>query len=88
MVAKLGIQKQKFDAVKIFNFDEGARLRRKETILSNDPVEGLDASILQNYLLKPILGIEDPRTDDRIDFKFERCSSVKINCLSAPSSLP
>ena len=30
-----GIQKQKFEAVKIFNFDEGARLRRKETILSN-----------------------------------------------------
>ena len=35
---------------------------------SNDPVARLDVSILQNNLLKPILGIEDPRTSDRIDF--------------------
>jgi len=34
----------------------------------SDPVEGLDVSILQNRLLSPILGIEDPRTSDRIDF--------------------
>ena len=34
----------------------------------NDPVESLDVSILQNYLLEPILGIKDPRVDDRIDF--------------------
>ncbi|MBO4415015.1 MAG: DUF1015 domain-containing protein [Lachnospiraceae bacterium] len=33
-----------------------------------DPVDSLDVSILQNYLLKPVLGIEDPRTDKRIDF--------------------
>ncbi len=33
-----------------------------------DPVGGLDVSILQNNLLTPILGIEDPRTDRRIDF--------------------
>ena len=33
-----------------------------------DPIERLDVSILQNYLLKPILGIEDPRTDNRIGF--------------------
>ncbi len=31
-------------------------------------VENLDVSILQNNLLHPILGIEDPRTDHRIDF--------------------
>ncbi|MBI1939346.1 MAG: DUF1015 domain-containing protein [Ignavibacteriales bacterium] len=30
--------------------------------------ENLDVSILQNYLLHPVLGIEDPRTDNRIDF--------------------
>ena len=34
----------------------------------NDPVDRLDVSILQNNLLRPILGIEDPRTDKRIDF--------------------
>lgn len=33
-----------------------------------DPVEGLDVSILQSNLLAPILGIDDPRTSDRIDF--------------------
>lgn len=34
----------------------------------DDPVLNLDVSILQNYVLAPILGIDDPRTDNRIDF--------------------
>ncbi|NMA49495.1 MAG: DUF1015 domain-containing protein [Tissierellia bacterium] len=34
----------------------------------NSPVDRLDASILQNNILKPILGINDPRVDERIDF--------------------
>jgi len=33
-----------------------------------DPVASLDVSLLQDYLLQPILGIEDPRVDQRIDF--------------------
>ena len=33
-----------------------------------DPVDSLDVSILQNNLISPILGIDDPRTDKRIDF--------------------
>lgn len=33
-----------------------------------DPVDSLDVSILQDNLLQPILGIDDPRTDKRIDF--------------------
>ncbi|MBH1940059.1 DUF1015 domain-containing protein [Mobilitalea sibirica] len=33
-----------------------------------DPVAALDVSLLQDYLLEPILGIKDPRTDKRIDF--------------------
>jgi len=33
-----------------------------------DPIGRLDVSILQNHLLEPLLGIEDPRTDQRIDF--------------------
>lgn len=41
---------------------------KKGTFNSEDPVERLDVSILQNNLLKPVLGIEDPRTDKRIDF--------------------
>ncbi len=34
----------------------------------SDPVSRLDVSILQNRVLAPVLGIEDPRTDKRIDF--------------------
>lgn len=33
-----------------------------------DPVDQLDVSVLQNRLLAPILGIEDPRTSSRIEF--------------------
>jgi uncharacterized protein (DUF1015 family) len=43
-------------------------LKAGEHIISDDPVEGLDASILQDYLLTPILDIDDPRTNKRIDF--------------------
>ncbi len=35
---------------------------------SGDPVDGLDVSILQREVLTPILGIQDPRTDKRIEF--------------------
>jgi len=38
------------------------------TYPAEHPVKGLDASILQDNLLAPILGIDDPRTDRRIDF--------------------
>ncbi len=33
-----------------------------------DPIESLDVSILQDYILSPILGITDPTTDERIEF--------------------
>ena len=33
-----------------------------------DPIERLDVSILQNYVLGPILGISDPTTNERIEF--------------------
>ncbi|MFL0270228.1 DUF1015 domain-containing protein [Candidatus Clostridium radicumherbarum] len=41
---------------------------KEGTYNPKDPVDRLDVSILQNNLLNPILGIEDPRTDKRIDF--------------------
>lgn len=44
-------------------------LTAKEAIIDEtDYVERLDVSILQKNLLHPILGIENPRTDKRIDF--------------------
>jgi uncharacterized protein (DUF1015 family) len=45
------------------------RLTAKEgSYPADDPVARLDVAILQNNLLAPILGIGDPRKDDRIDF--------------------
>ncbi len=44
------------------------RLHTRSEDMSQDPVEGLDVSVLQNKLLAPVLGIGDPRTDNRIDF--------------------
>lgn len=41
---------------------------KEDSYPQNDPVLSLDSAVLQNNLLSPILGIEDPRTDKRIDF--------------------
>lgn len=44
-------------------------LEAKEgTFDAEDPINQLDVAILQNNILTPILGIEDVRTSDRIDF--------------------
>lgn len=44
------------------------KMTAKEEIITDDPVLGLDVSILQKELLEPVLAIGDPRTDKRIDF--------------------
>jgi uncharacterized protein (DUF1015 family) len=64
---------------------------------AESPVERLDCAILQNYLLKPILGIDDPRSDKRIDFAGgirgleyleQRCSQdMKLAIAMYPTSL-
>ncbi|KON11351.1 DUF1015 domain-containing protein [Clostridium botulinum] len=41
---------------------------KPNTFNVEDEVESLDAAILQNNLLQPILKIQDPRKDNRIDF--------------------
>jgi len=38
------------------------------TIDTSDPIGSLDVSLLQERVLRPILGVGDPRTDKRIDF--------------------
>lgn len=43
-------------------------LTAREEFRSEDPVAGLDVSLLQDYVLAPVLGIQDPKTDKRIDF--------------------
>ncbi len=44
------------------------RLNIKSQWTSDDPVEGLDVSLLQKYVLDGMLDIHDPKTDSRIDF--------------------
>jgi uncharacterized protein (DUF1015 family) len=41
---------------------------KAERIPQADPVGRLDVSLLQNNLIEPVLGIQDPRRDKRIDF--------------------
>ncbi|QUH25628.1 DUF1015 domain-containing protein [Serpentinicella alkaliphila] len=41
---------------------------KPETYINKDIISRLDVSILQKYLLHPILGIDDPRSNKRIDF--------------------
>ena len=43
-------------------------LTAKKDTYKNDPIGVLDVTILQENVLSPLLGIEDPRTDSRIDF--------------------
>ena len=44
------------------------KLEAKDKIMSHDSVLGLDASILQDHIMEPILKIDDPRRNNRIDF--------------------
>ena len=46
------------------------RLAAKSSLLETrkSPVDSLDVSILQDTVLSPVLGIKDPRTDNRIQF--------------------
>ncbi|MCB1203271.1 MAG: DUF1015 domain-containing protein [Verrucomicrobiae bacterium] len=39
-----------------------------DPVESESPIDRLDVSFLQDHILTPLLGIGDPRTDERIDF--------------------
>lgn len=53
----------------MFVEDEWYLLEAKAgTYNEEDPIDNLDVAILQNNVLTPILGIQDVRTSDRIDF--------------------
>jgi uncharacterized protein (DUF1015 family) len=41
---------------------------RLQFAATNDPIEKLDVTLLQKYVLDPIFGIDDPRTSKRISF--------------------
>jgi uncharacterized protein (DUF1015 family) len=60
---------QKFHDFGMYLEGKWYKLTAKKGIYDkNDPVASLDAAILQESLLAPVLGIKDPRTDDRIKF--------------------
>ena len=60
---------QKFHDFGMYLAGKWYKLTIKEGIYNdNDPVARLDAAILQDHLLAPVLGINDPRTDERIKF--------------------
>lgn len=44
------------------------RLSLNADLIPTDPVKRLDVSLLADNLIEPVLGISDPRTDNRIDF--------------------
>ncbi|MCB6992056.1 DUF1015 family protein [bacterium 210820-DFI.6.37] len=52
----------------MFLEDNWYKLTAKDEIIPDHVIDSLDVAILQNNVLNPILGIEDPRTDKRIDF--------------------
>ncbi len=73
---------EKFEVVKTDKADPAAALTfsmfldgqwytltaKPGTYPADHPVKSLDAAILQENLLAPVLGIDDPRTSNRIDF--------------------
>lgn len=70
-VEKVNLQikpKQKGEFGMYLNGDWYSLLGNNDILSNNDPIESLDVTILQKYILNDILGIQDPRTDNRIDF--------------------
>src|SRR3546814_3825291 len=53
----------------------------------SDPVEQLDVTRLQERILGPVLGIDDPRTDERLRFSGGTASSRSEEHTSALQSL-
>ena len=41
---------------------------REHFYRTNDPIEKLDVTLLQKYVLAPLFGIDDPRTSKRVNF--------------------
>lgn len=54
--------------ISMFLGKEWYKLKIRKEFISEHPVDGLDVSILQREVLAPILNIQDPKTDNRIDF--------------------
>ncbi len=64
----VAVQPEKKSVVGMYLGGKWYKLTAHSDLLSDDPVDGLDVAVLQNNVLSPMLGIEDPKTDKRIDF--------------------
>lgn len=47
---------------------EWYRLRFREELRPSQPQDALDVSVLQSFVLEPVLGIRNPRSDSRLEF--------------------
>ena len=58
------------------------RLTIPDKMRTGDPVGDLDVSILQDNVFSPLLGIDDPRKDERIDFVggIRGCKELERRC--------
>ena len=67
-VEEASVRPKKKGQFSMFFKDQWYSCTMRAQDIPDDPVEGLDVSVLQNLLLAPVLGIQDPKTDKRIDF--------------------
>lgn len=68
-INEIGYQKpSKKGEINLFLDDTWYQLVVKEELRSTDPAASLDVAYLQEQVLTPLFGIEDVRTDKRIDF--------------------
>lgn len=68
------------------------QLRVLPQFVSSDPYESLDAVILQDHVLAPLLGIDDPRRDERLRFvggrdAFEALTECSMGFALFPTSI-
>lgn len=59
---------QKKGEILMYGNSQWKLLTAKSECYTDDPVKDLDVSLLQELVLTPIFNIQDPRTDQRIDF--------------------
>ncbi len=67
-MGSIAYKPQKKGEIGMYLKDCWYRLRVDQAEYTGDPVEDLDVAILQRKLLEPVLGIVDPKVDERIDF--------------------
>lgn len=65
---KSPIKPSKKGQVSLFDGNNWKLYEIKSEYTSDDPVDGLDVSLLQELILEPFFDIKDPKTDSRIDF--------------------